>query len=85
MTGENAAAWRFDRQRLWNAAQAKEARISGRIATDLVLGLPHELTPPQRKRLLMDFLAPIISRYGIAADVRSRRRMTTEPSTLTFC
>ena len=69
MTRPGAAMWRHNRQRLWNAAEAVEARSNGRIATELELGLPHELDPVRRKRLLLDFLAPIIARLGVAADV----------------
>jgi hypothetical protein len=69
LTREDAAIWRRDRQRLWNAAEAAEARSNGRIATELELGLPHELDPVRRRRLLLDFLAPIIARHGVAADV----------------
>ena len=69
VTREDAAAWRSNRQRLWNAAEKAEARRNGRIATELELGLPHELSQAQRKKLLLDFLAPIIARYGVAADV----------------
>lgn len=65
----DAPAWSRDRQRLWNAAEAAEARRNGRIATELELGLPHELDPVRRRQLLMDFLVPIIARYGVAADV----------------
>jgi hypothetical protein len=64
-----ATMWRHDRQRPWNAAEAAEARSNGRIATELELGSPHELDPVRRRRLLLDFLAPIIERYGVAADV----------------
>jgi ATP-dependent exoDNAse (exonuclease V) alpha subunit len=69
VTREDAAAWRLNRQRLWNAAEAAEDRKNGRIATELELGLPHELGQAQRKKLLLDFLAPIIARHGVAADV----------------
>jgi hypothetical protein len=69
VTRESAAAWRRDRQRLWNAAEAAEARSNGRIATELELALPHELAGAQRKALLTGFLAPIVDRHGIAADV----------------
>src|SRR5437868_14155847 len=57
LTRESAAAWRHDRQRLWNAAEAAEARSNGRIATELELALPHELAAAQRKELLTGFLA----------------------------
>jgi hypothetical protein len=65
----DAPAWSRARQRLWNAAEAAEARSNGRIATELELGLPHELDPVRRRRLLLDFLTPIINRHGVAADV----------------
>jgi hypothetical protein len=57
------------REALWNAAEAAERRINGRVATEFEIGLPHELTDAQRKDLLKNFLAPIIARYGVAADV----------------
>ncbi|MBV8506564.1 MAG: MobA/MobL family protein [Alphaproteobacteria bacterium] len=69
LTPANAPAWSRDRQRLWNAAETAEARSNGRIATELELGLPHQLDPARRRRLLVDFLAPIIARYGVAADI----------------
>jgi len=57
------------RETFWNAAEAAEARKNGRIATEFQIGLPCELTPAQRDKLLYDdFLGPIIERYGVAAD-----------------
>lgn len=64
-----APSWAHDRARLWNGAEAAEHRANGRLATELELALPHELDAAERKRLLKDFLAPIIERYGVAADV----------------
>jgi hypothetical protein len=58
-----------ERAQLWNGAERIEPRANGRLATELELALPHELTDAQRKRLVMDFLAPIIARHGVAADV----------------
>ena len=57
------------REAFWNAAEAAEDRKNGRIATEFQIGLPCELTPAQRDKLLYDdFLGPIIERYGVAAD-----------------
>jgi MobA/MobL family len=69
VTRATAAAWRGDRQRLWNAAEAAEPRRNGRIATELELALPHELSAARRKELLTGFLAAIVDRHGVAADV----------------
>jgi MobA/MobL family len=66
---DNAPAWVQARTWLWNRAEAAEHRANGRLATELELALPHELDAAARKRLLKDFLAPIIERYGVAADV----------------
>ena len=65
----NAPAWAHDRERLWNEAEGAEPRMNGRLATELELALPHELTPEQRKQLVKDHLTPIIERYGVAVDV----------------
>jgi MobA/MobL family len=64
-----APAWARRRARLWNEAERAEPRANGRLATELELALPHELTPAQRKQLLKDFLAPIIVHYRVTADV----------------
>ena len=62
-------AAREARQRLWNEAERAEPRPNGRLATELELGLPHELTPEQRKELVSAFVLKIVEKYGIAADV----------------
>jgi MobA/MobL family len=69
VTREDAAAWRCDRQRLWNAAEAAEPRVNGRLATELELALPHELTATQRRDLVSAFVRRIVERHGVAADV----------------
>jgi hypothetical protein len=65
----NAPSWAHDRERLWNAAELAEPRANGRLATEIELALPHELTDAQRKALLTDYLRPLIERHGVAADV----------------
>ncbi|MBV8578985.1 MAG: MobA/MobL family protein, partial [Acetobacteraceae bacterium] len=44
-------------------------RANGRLATELELALPHDLTAAQRKELLTDYVTHIVERYGVAADV----------------
>jgi len=64
-----APAWMHDRERLWNAAERAETRANGRLATELELALPHELTAAQRKELVTEFVQEIAERHGVAADV----------------
>jgi MobA/MobL family len=66
---DNAPAWAQARTWLWNGADAAEPRANGRLATELELGLPHELTAEQRKELVTDFVRQTVEKYGIAADV----------------
>jgi hypothetical protein len=69
IASQNAPAWAHDRAQLWSRAELAEGRANGRLATELELALPHELTPAARKQLLHDFLASIIERHDTVADV----------------
>lgn len=69
VTPDNAPSWAHDRERLWNEAERAETRANGRLATELELALPHELTDAQRKELVTDFVRGIVERHGVAADV----------------
>jgi hypothetical protein len=69
LTRDDAPAWAHDRATLWNEAERAEPRANGRLATEFELALPHELTDAQRRQLLQDYLAPIIEKHGIVADV----------------
>ena len=57
------------REQLWNAAEQAEPRANGRLATELELGLPHELSDAQRRELLSGFVRKIVEKHGVAADV----------------
>lgn len=65
----DAMARAHDIGRLWNDAERAEPRANGRIATEIVLALPHELDAAARKQLLKDYVAPIIEKYGVAVQV----------------
>lgn len=66
---EQAPEWAASRERLWNEAERAEPRANGRLATELELALPHELSEAARKELLHEYLGSIVERYGVAADV----------------
>jgi hypothetical protein len=66
---EDASTWANDRAQLWNGAERTEPRANARMATELELALPCELTAAQRRELVTEFVRGIVERHGVAADV----------------
>ncbi|MBU1347479.1 MAG: Ti-type conjugative transfer relaxase TraA [Alphaproteobacteria bacterium] len=62
------AEWAKDRSTLWNAAEFAEARKDARVAREVEVALPHELTPEQRLALTREFTQGLADRYGVAVD-----------------
>lgn len=70
---QDAPAWAQDRNQLWNAAEKAETdynrkKNAARVAQDITIALPHEMTDQQREWLVKDF-ARAFSRRGYAVDV----------------
>lgn len=63
------ATWIKDRNTLWNAAEAAEKRKDAKTGREYELALPVELDAPARRKLVRDFAAEVVRRYGVAADV----------------
>ncbi len=62
------AEWAQDRSTLWNAAEFAENRKDARVAREIEVALPHELTPEQRLALTREFAQGLADRYGVAVD-----------------
>ena len=62
------AEWAKKRSALWNAAEASEKRKDGRVAREIEVSLPHELTGEQRLALTREFAQGLADRYGVAVD-----------------
>lgn len=62
------AEWAQDRSTLWNAAEFAEARKDARVAREVEVALPHELSPEQRLALTREFAHSLADRYGVAVD-----------------
>jgi len=62
------AEWAQDRSRLWNTAEAVEKRKDARVAREIEIALPHELTADQRLELTREFAQGLAERYGVAVD-----------------
>ncbi|MCB9981170.1 MAG: MobA/MobL family protein [Rhodospirillales bacterium] len=54
---------------LWNAAEASENRKNSRVAREVILALPHELSDQQRQALAREMALYLIERYRVAVDV----------------
>ncbi|AGI10514.1 Conjugal transfer protein (plasmid) [Xanthomonas citri subsp. citri Aw12879] len=62
------AEWAKDRSGLWNAAEASEKRRDARVAREIEVALPHELSAEQRLELTREFAQGLADRYGVAVD-----------------
>ena len=65
---QNAPAAYADRLTLWNAAESAEKRKNSRVAREVILALPHELSEEQRLALTRDMALFLVSKYGVAVD-----------------
>lgn len=69
LAGRPEMAWTQDRATLWNAAEHAGRRCNSRLARELLVLVPPELTPGQRARLVRDFSQGLADRYRCAVDV----------------
>lgn len=69
VTPDNAPTWAQNRSELWNAVEAATKAKNGRLATELELALPHELSATARRELVQDFARQIAVKHGVAVDV----------------
>jgi Ti-type conjugative transfer relaxase TraA len=60
--------WARDRSTLWNMAEAAEKRKDARVAREIEIALPHELTAEQRVALTREFAQGLADKYGVAVD-----------------
>jgi hypothetical protein len=60
--------WSGSRSSLWNAAEAAERKRNAVVARELVVALPHELSPTERQRVTAEFAGWLCLRHSTAAD-----------------
>jgi MobA/MobL family len=65
----DAPEWARDRNSFWNRAEQIEKRHDARLAREIEVGLPHELTAQQRQWLVRDFVREQFVRNGYVVDV----------------
>lgn len=63
-----AADWVFQREELWNRAEAAEKRKDAQLARKIIMALPHELPMEQQQHLLEEYLQKNFVDKGMVAD-----------------
>jgi len=61
--------WARDRSALWNAAEAAEHRRDSRVAREIQVSLPVELSATQRLALARTFAQELADRHNVAIDL----------------
>jgi ATP-dependent exoDNAse (exonuclease V) alpha subunit len=65
----NAPDWAYDREELWNMAEAAEKRKDACVAREFEFSIPLELNPQQRLHLALSFAKAVSNHYGVVADL----------------
>jgi ATP-dependent exoDNAse (exonuclease V) alpha subunit len=68
LSGENMD-WARNRASLWNSAEAAETRKNARVATEIQVNLPFELSPERRLALARTFSREVADHYRVAVDL----------------
>jgi Ti-type conjugative transfer relaxase TraA len=66
---DGAPAWVYDRETLWNTAEAAEKRWDAQVAREIEVGLPIELNKSEQVALLGDYARREFVAKGMVADV----------------
>ena len=69
----DAPLWAQERESLWNHVEAFEKRKDARLAREIVIALPGELTTEQNRYALQDWVRENFTRKGMIADVAIHR------------
>ena len=76
----DAPPWVYDRELLWNRAEAAERRKDAQLARVIELSLPFELSPAQGVDLLREFVDAEFVSKGMVADCAIRCPSADRPS-----
>lgn len=66
---DGAPEWARNRRELWNAVEAAERRKDARLAREVVVALPAELSQEQRRHLVRGYVRSQFVDRGMVADV----------------
>ena len=66
---EGAPEWVYDREELWNRAEAAEKRSDSQVAREVRFALARELTPSERITVCRDYIFEHFTSEGMIADL----------------
>lgn len=69
VTPQNAPAWTYDRESLWNKNEAAEKRKDSQVAREIRIALPAELTHGEKVKLGLEFTRRHYVDQGMVADI----------------
>ncbi|RIW27273.1 molybdopterin-guanine dinucleotide biosynthesis protein MobA [Bacillus salacetis] len=69
----NSPDWVQDRERLWNEVEKSETRINSRLAREVNIALPRELTHDHQKELIRNYVQEQFVDQGMIADIAIHR------------
>lgn len=69
LTPENVPDWARDRSQLWNAVEKKETRKNSRLAREIKVTIPHELSDEVGRLMVLQWAYDHLVSRGMCADV----------------
>lgn len=79
LSPENAPEWVQDRQRLWNEVEKMESNKNSRLAREINVALPVELSHGQQKELIKDYAKEQFVDKGMVVDISIHRDDPNNP------
>lgn len=76
---KHAPKWVYDREQLWNNAEAIEKPVNGHVMREIVVALPVELNHEQRKEMLEEYVKENFVNSGMVADVNIHNDVPHNP------
>ena len=73
LSPSHAPEWVQDRERLWNEVEASETRVNSRLAREINIALPRELSKEQQVELIRDYAQTQFVDQGMIADIAIHR------------
>ncbi|MCI0767273.1 MobQ family relaxase [Bacillus sp. TL12] len=74
-----APSWVFNRQDLWNEVERFEKRGNSRLAREVVVAIPKELSEEEQRELVLSFVHDTFVQQGMIADVAIHRDDKNNP------
>ncbi|MBL6612416.1 MAG: Ti-type conjugative transfer relaxase TraA [Alphaproteobacteria bacterium] len=75
---EGSPLWLFDRERLWNAVEARENRRDAQLAQEFEINLPREFSDEENWRLVTDFAKSRLVSDGRICDIAFHKGRATD-------